>query len=199
MRCLVFRQHHYILQISSQSTLLLSGQVLKCKEASSFNDAVLEEKDSGRNPGDTVPGVEQDNIKVEDQVALLEKNFSGKFISKFGGGKQKFNRITWNEACKTGGTADFVAEQREKELLEMKELLKLPVVDGGNVLLLIQQVKVKYGPVGKEANIVTFWDSGSTCSLILKETAEQLECPSEPVTVTIETVNGEMVRDTRMY
>ena len=36
MRCLVFRQHHYILQISSQSTLLLSGQVLKCKEASSF-------------------------------------------------------------------------------------------------------------------------------------------------------------------
>ena len=36
MRCLVFRQHHYILQISSQSTLLLSGQVLKCKDASSF-------------------------------------------------------------------------------------------------------------------------------------------------------------------
>ena len=53
--------------------------------------------------------------------------------------------------------------------------------------------------MGKEAKIVTFWDCGSTCSLILKETAEQLECPSEPITVTIETVNGQMIRDTRMY
>ena len=71
--------------------------------------------------------------------------------------------------------------------------------DGNNVLLLIQKVKVKYGPSEDMAKLITFWDDGSTCSLVRIETAEQLGCPFEPVTITIETVNGELKRDTKIY
>ena len=63
----------------------------------------------------------------------------------------------------------------------------------------MQKVTVKYGPRGEMTEITLFWDNGSTCSLVLTETAEQLGCPGEPVTVSIDTINGIMTRDTKLY
>ena len=73
---------------------------------------------------------------------------------------------------------------------ETLELLKFPLVDGDNVLLLMQKVTVKHGPRGKMTKITLFRDNGSTCSLVLTETADLLRCPGEPVTVSIDTING---------
>ena len=81
----------------------------------------------------------------------------------------------------------------------MQKLLKLPMVDGCQVLLVMQSVTVKHGPVGNLAQITVFWDDGSTCSLVLTETAESLGCPGEPVTVTIDTINGVLTRETKLY
>ena len=75
----------------------------------------------------------------------------------------------------------------------------MPAVEGGNVLLLMQTVMVKYGPVGDLTEISVFWDNGSTCSLVLTETAEMLGCPGEPVIVSIETINGTITRNTKLY
>ena len=79
------------------------------------------------------------------------------------------------------------------------ELLKLPAIEGNNVLLLIQSVTIKYGLKGEMTEISLFWDNGSSCSLVLTETAEMLGCPGEPVTVSIETVNGIITRNTKLY
>ena len=58
---------------------------------------------------------------------------------------------------------------------------------------------MKYGPRGEMTEVTVFWDNGSTCSLVLTETAEQLGCPGEEVTVSIDTVNGVITRDTKLY
>ena len=81
----------------------------------------------------------------------------------------------------------------------MKELLKLPMVEGSNGLLLIQNISVKYGPAGDKTELTVFWDNGSTCSLVQNSTVEMLGCPGEPVSVSIETVNGVITRDTKLY
>ena len=73
------------------------------------------------------------------------------------------------------------------------------MVDGDSVLLLMQSITVKYGPIGEMTEITTFFDNGSTCSLVLSETAELLGCPGEPVTVSIDTINGIMTRETKLY
>ena len=58
---------------------------------------------------------------------------------------------------------------------------------------------MKYGAKGRLSDIVLFWDNGSTCSLILTETAELFRCPGEPVQITIDTINGLLTRDTKLY
>ena len=60
----------------------------------------------------------------------------------------------------------------------------------------MQSVTVKHGVAGELAQITVFWDDGSTCSLILSETAGVLGCPGEPVTVTIDTI---LTRETMLY
>ena len=87
----------------------------------------------------------------------MQGDIPGMLIFKLRSRRHESHKITWNETSWTGGTADFVEEQR-KELLEMRELLKLPILDGNNVLLLIQQVRVKYRSAGGEAMMITFWD-----------------------------------------
>ena len=77
--------------------------------------------------------------------------------------------------------------------------MQLPLVDGINVFLLIQRIPVKYGPGGNLTNITVFWDNGSTCSLIEHATADELQCLGEPVTVSIDTVNGVVTRETKLY
>jgi hypothetical protein len=90
-------------------------------------------------------------------------------------------------------------EIRAKELLDMKELLKLPLIDGNKVMLLMQVIEVKYGPRSELSQLVVFWDDGSTCSLVVTETAEMLQFPGEPVTFSIETINGIITRETKIY
>ena len=147
------------------------------------------------------PGVEvQSSGNSLLQTAVLAKTGpQGKFLSKVVAKRVQSNRISWADPCWAGSTQVRIAEQRAKELEEIQELLKLPAVEGGNVLLLIQTVMVKYGIAGELTEISVFWDNGSTCSLVLTETAEMLGCPGEPVTVSIETVNGVITRNTKLY
>ena len=123
----------------------------------------------------------------------------GKFLEKIREKRVKTDRINWSDSCWSGSTQARVEEQRAKELEEIKELLKLPAIEGNNVLLLIQSVTIKYGLKGEMTEISLFWDNGSYCSLVLTETAEMLGCPGEPVTVSIETVNGVITRNTKLY
>ena len=108
--------------------------------------------------------------------------------------------MNWTDPNWTEGrTGKLLEEIRAKELLGMKELLKLPLIDGNKVLLLMQVIEVKYGPRGELTQLVVFWDDGSTCSLVVTETAEMLQCPGEAVTVSIETINGIITRETKIY
>ena len=123
----------------------------------------------------------------------------GKFLTRVKENRVQNHKISWSRVFKTGGTSDFLEEQRAKELQEINELLKLPVVQGNNVLLLMQYVTVKYGPRGELTELTVFWDNGSTCSLVQTDFAEMLGCPGEAVTVSIDTVNGMITRVTKLY
>jgi hypothetical protein len=142
--------------------------------------------------GGTNPGV------GVGQVSEIRTGSQGKFLSRLNEKKVQC-KGSWTAACWSGGTQARIDEQRAKELQDMIELLKLPIVDGSNVLLLMQSVTVKHGPAGELAQITVFWDDGSTCSLILTERVEVLGCPGEPVNVTIDTINGILTRDTKLY
>ena len=158
--------------------------------------------------GEIIPGVE-DGDELTISVSMIDNNINtsalaqtgmqGKFLSRVLDKKVLTHRISWSDACWTGEAGEGLEADRVKELEEMRELLKLPLIEGNKVLLLIQSIKVKYGPRGDKTDITVFWDDGSTCSLVLSETADRLGCPGEPVTVSIDTVNGVVTRDTKLY
>ena len=62
----------------------------------------------------------------------------GKFLEKVMEKRVKTDRINWSDSCWSGSIQARVEEQRAKELEEIMELLKLPEIEGNNVLLLIQ-------------------------------------------------------------
>ena len=67
------------------------------------------------------------------------------------------------------------------------------------MLLLYQDIDVVYGQDRSEDKIRSFWDDGSTCSLVKNSAAERLQLRGEPITITIDTVNGLVERMTKMY
>ena len=152
--------------------------------------------------GNTNPGVGEVVNIVESALTssmLAKLGPQGKFLARVRENRVQSHKISWAEVFQSGGTSDYLEEQRAKEFEEMKELLKLPIVQGSKVLLLIQYVTVKYGPRGELSQLTVFWDNGSTCSLVQIEFAEMLGCPGEPVTVSIDTVNGMVTRETKLY
>ena len=153
--------------------------------------------------GDINPGVGDDEVKYTNTALVTSilgrTGLQESFIARVRGKSVQAQKVSWTDSCWIGGTAVRMEDQRAKELDEMKELLKLPPVEGSNVLLLMQSVRIKYGPGGDSTEFLVFWDSGSTCSLVQIEIAERLGCPGEPVTVSIETVNGVITRDTKIY
>ena len=56
-----------------------------------------------------------------------------------------------------------------------------------------------YGPQRSSSKIVTFFDDGSTCSIILNSVAKEFGLMGEKVIVTIETINAVTTRDTMLY
>ena len=152
--------------------------------------------------GNTNPGVgEVENIleSALTSSVLAKMGPQGKFLARVKENRAQSYKISWADVYQSGGTSDYLEELRAKELEEMKELLKLPIVQGNKVLLLMQYVTVKYGPRGELTQLTVFWDNGSTCSLVQIEFAEMLGCPGEPVTVSIDTVNGMITRETKLY
>ena len=153
--------------------------------------------------GGTDPGVPEHlrdrNIDGEKVITGNQTGLQGRFMSRVVSKRVQCHKVSWSKECWTGGTEVRLEQQRAKELEEMLELLKLPVVDGDKVLLLMQSITAKYGPRGEMAEITVFFDNGSTCSLVLSETAELFGCPGEPVTVSIDTINGIMTRETKLY
>ena len=141
---------------------------------------------AGEEPGEFVPGVGDEKNNLANSVLGTSvpgmTGPQGKFLARLTDKKVQCQNISWTDVSWVGGTTVRIEEQRAKELLEMKELLKLPAVDGSNVLLLMHTVNIKYGPGGDISEITVFWDNGSTCSLVQTSTAEMLGCPGEPVT-----------------
>ena len=90
-------------------------------------------------------------------------------------------------------------QRREKELAEVREKLGEKTLDGDSVLLVIQEIIMVVGTGRIQRNVITFFDPGSTCSLVLTEYAEEHELEFTPVTITIGTVNGEKERATKLY
>ena len=182
------RRHHPSLHSAPQSTI----------QAVQAANHLAEQEVGHIAPG--VGGEEKFTMEAALATsALAMLGPQGKFLSRVREKRVQSHKISWSDASKTGGSEDMLEEQRAKELQDMKELLKLPAVEGYKVLLLIQNIVVKYGPRGELSEIAVFWDDGSTCSLVATATAELLGCPGEPVTVSIETVNGVITRNTKLY
>ena len=67
------------------------------------------------------------------------------------------------------------------------------------MLLIVQEINTVVGMDRIQQTVVTFFDPGSTCSLVLTTYAEEHGLEGTPVTITIATVNGEKQRDTKLY
>ena len=94
---------------------------------------------------------------------------------------------------------DWQNQRREAELAEIMKKLGEKLLDGDSVLLIIQEIIMITGTGRVQRTVITFFDPGSTCSLILTEFAERHGLEGTPVTITIGTVNGEKERATKLY
>ena len=90
-------------------------------------------------------------------------------------------------------------QRREQELEEVKKKLGEKMLEGDSVLLIIQEIIMIVGTGRVQRPVITFFDPGSTCSLVLSEFAEVHSLEGTPVTITIGTVNGEKERATKLY
>ena len=88
---------------------------------------------------------------------------------------------------------------RKVELQEVREELQKPGLNGDQVLLVIQEIDMVYGPGRIVTPIITFFDDGSTCSVVLNSVARQFGLLGEKVTVTIETLNAVTTKETLLY
>ena len=93
----------------------------------------------------------------------------------------------------------LAAADRKLELQEVMEELKSPGLNGDQVLLVVQRVNMVYGSGRMVTEVVTFFDDGSTCSVILNSMAIQFGLLGEKVTVTIETLNAVTTKETMIY
>ena len=87
----------------------------------------------------------------------------------------------------------------EEEYKEMRQLLTEPMLNGDQILLLLQKIEIKFGIDSAITVINGFIDNGSTCSLILTDLAEKLNLLGHNIVVNITTVNGEKERHTKLY
>ena len=60
-------------------------------------------------------------------------------------------------------------ERRRQELAEVKKRLGEKMLYGESVLLIIQEINIVTGTGWIQNTIITFFDPGSTCSLVLNE------------------------------
>ena len=90
-------------------------------------------------------------------------------------------------------------QRREKELAEVTRKLGEKMQEGDSVLLIIQEINMVVGTGRVQRTVITFFDPGSTCSLVLTEFAEKHGLEGTPVTITLGTVNGEKERATKLY
>ena len=94
---------------------------------------------------------------------------------------------------------DGATEGRKTELRELRDELRIPGLGGDQVLLVVQGVSMVYGTGRMITEVVTFFDDGSTCSIILNSVAKQFGLLGESVTVTIETLNAVTTKETMIY
>ena len=94
---------------------------------------------------------------------------------------------------------EWERKMRDKELEEIRLLLGEPMLDGDQILLMLQSIWVKFGLESSRKQLAAFIDNGSTCSLILESVAEKLNLPGQNIRVTISTINGEKERCTKLY
>ena len=123
-------------------------------------------------------------------------------------GESRFQEVTdWEErenylhdSYQVGdAVAGSMSSERRIEMQEVREELKKPGLRGDQVLLVVQNVNMLYGAERLVTTIVTFFDDGSTCSVILNSVAKQFGLLGEKVTVTIETLNAVTTKETMLY
>ena len=74
-----------------------------------------------------------------------------------------------------GTIEDEVVTRRRVEMQEVERLVNVPPIPGDQVLLLYQEIDLVYGSERLQGRVKTFWDNGSTCSLVSNSTAERLQ------------------------
>ena len=90
-------------------------------------------------------------------------------------------------------------KSREKEVEELKKILESPMINGDRILLMLQEIWMRFGLYSAQVKINVFFDNGSMCSLILTSLAEEYKLLSQDICVTITTVDSEKERQTKMY
>ena len=95
------------------------------------------------------------------------------------------------------GEAEVVGRARDLE--EIKRSLEEQDLDGGRVLMVVQEIDMLYDLAGLRAKLVCFFDNGSTCSAILTEVAERYKLCGVPVTIRLTTVHGTKAINTKLY
>ena len=110
------RRHHPSLHLAPQGSI----------------QAVKSMGHSTENPSELVPGVEV----VNNMSARNPGKFGpqGKFVKKVRGKSTLTEKISWVDSTWLGGSSVRLEEIRAEELNQMEELLKVPPVEGGNVL-----------------------------------------------------------------
>ena len=122
-----------------------------------------------------------------------------------GAGSMKFERCNTTKVgnVKLMDEEDFLTswqdDRRRQEMEELQRKLGEDIINGDQVLMMIQTIQMIYGKERKQMPVTGFHDPGSTCSLILNKLAESVGLIGTPVTITIATVNGAEVRDTKLY
>ena len=90
-------------------------------------------------------------------------------------------------------------EERAREVEEAKKSLAEYNLDGDKVLLVIQSIPMMYGLGGAQVHVTTFFDDGSTCSVVLNSFADKYKLFGEDVSISLSTVNGVSNVNTKLY
>ena len=90
-------------------------------------------------------------------------------------------------------------KSREQEVEDMRKILESPMINGDRILLMLQEIWMRFGLYSAQVKINVFFDNGSTCSLVLTSLAEEYKLLSQDIRVTITTIDSEKERQTKMY
>ena len=106
--------------------------------------------------------------------------------------------VTLRKMCKEDMTLSASSETA-KELQRADETRKEKLSEGRRILMTSQVIPLKYGEDGRQADLNTLWDDGSTISVIKNSLAAKYCLPGEDIVVNLGTVTDTKRISTKLY